>query len=73
MEPGPINLKKLKPHSLRYEEIIRKNKEDLRWKRSLANIDESKDVAFKSRAIIDVRIRGKSGGVETRVNQAKID
>ena len=30
VEPGPINLKKLKPHSLRYEEIIRKNKEDLR-------------------------------------------
>jgi hypothetical protein len=30
----------MKPHSLRYEEIIRKNKEDLRRKRSLNHIND---------------------------------
>ena len=30
----------LKPHTLRYEEIIRKNKEDLKRKRSLAHMPD---------------------------------
>jgi hypothetical protein len=37
---APIDPKDLKPHSLRYEEIIRKNKEELRRKRSLHHVDD---------------------------------
>ena len=33
--------KKLKPHSLRYEEIIRKSKNELNKKRNLQEVEES--------------------------------
>ena len=58
----------MKPHSLRYEEIIRKNKEDLRRKRSLNHMEEEHMSAvdaiklapsFKSRLHSDVRQQNK--------------
>lgn len=63
-----IDPQKLKPHSLRYEEIIRKNKDDLKRKRSLAHItDETAEKVellergptFKSRLHSEVRLRNK--------------
>jgi hypothetical protein len=44
--------KNLKPHSLRYEEIIRKSKDDLRKKRNMNSVDDSENapVSYRERS-----------------------
>lgn len=39
----------MKPHSLRYEEIIRRSKEDLRKKRNLQSVDDSQNAPVSYR------------------------